>query len=209
MPTEPPVKRAVAFIDGQNLFYAAKDAFGHRYPNYDVVALAQAICGRQSWALTRTCFYSGIPSATDNAFWHHFWNAKLSAMGRQGVHVFSRPLRYRVQSIQVPGGGTQSITVGQEKGIDIRIALDVVSSIRRQACDVAVVFSQDQDLSEVAEEVRQIAREQGRWIKIACAFPDDVGRRNRRGIEKTDWLPIDRATYDACRDLADYRPPRR
>jgi hypothetical protein len=33
---EPPVKRAFVFIDGQNLFHAAKEAFGYSYPNYDV-----------------------------------------------------------------------------------------------------------------------------------------------------------------------------
>jgi hypothetical protein len=27
--TEPPVKRAIAFFDGQNLFHAAKRAFGY------------------------------------------------------------------------------------------------------------------------------------------------------------------------------------
>jgi hypothetical protein len=35
MPTEPGIKRAFAFFDGQNLFYAAKEAFGYPFPNYD------------------------------------------------------------------------------------------------------------------------------------------------------------------------------
>jgi hypothetical protein len=33
MPPEPTVKRAVAFIDGQNLFHAVREAFGYTYPN--------------------------------------------------------------------------------------------------------------------------------------------------------------------------------
>ena len=70
---------------------------------------------------------------------------------------------------------------------------------------MALVFSQDQDLSEVADEVRVIAKEQGRWIKMASAFPVSPTARNRRGINKTDWVPIDRAIYDACLDLRDYR----
>jgi hypothetical protein len=41
---EPRVKRAIAFFDGQNLFHAVKAAFGYTYPNYDAMALAQAIC---------------------------------------------------------------------------------------------------------------------------------------------------------------------
>ena len=125
MPSEPPVKRAFVFIDGQNLFHAAKEAFGYPYPNYNVAALAERICRQEGWQLERTHFYTGIPDASDNAFWNHFWTAKLAAMGRQGVRVFSRPLRYRNQTVRLPMGGTHTFLVGQEKGIDIRIALDV------------------------------------------------------------------------------------
>ncbi|HXR04291.1 MAG TPA: hypothetical protein VN836_06240 [Verrucomicrobiae bacterium] len=44
MPAEPAIKRVVAFIDGQNLFYAAKTAFGYKHPNYDPKALATRLC---------------------------------------------------------------------------------------------------------------------------------------------------------------------
>ena len=206
MPTEPGVKRAIVFIDGQNLFHAAKEAFGYSFPNYDVAALAARVCTQPGWNLVQTHFYTGIPDAADDAFWSHFWSAKLAAMGRQGVRIFSRPLRYRNQTVRLPGGGTHTFLVGQEKGIDIRIALDVVRCVRQNLCDVALVFSQDEDLSEVADEVRAIVREQGRWIKIASAFPDCPTRRYRRGINKTDWIPVDRAVYDACLDPGDYRP---
>jgi len=85
----------------------------------------------------------------------------------------------------------------------------VVSLARRQALDVALVFSQDQDLSEVADEIREIARQQGRWIKMASAFPASPVYGNRRGINGTDWIRIERAEYDACLDRRDYRPKRR
>jgi hypothetical protein len=71
--------------------------------------------------------------------------------------------------------------------------------------DVAIVFSQDQDLLEVAGEMRAIAREQARWIKVVSTFPFSPTTRNKRGIEKTDWVRIDRAMYDACLDHRDYR----
>ena len=76
----------------------------------------------------------------------------------------------------------------------------------RDEYDVAVIFSQDQDLSDVPLEVRAIARDQRRWIKVACAFPCSPKTRNRRGIDKTDWIRIDQATYDACLDHRLYRP---
>jgi len=40
MPQAPANPRAIAFVDGQNLFNAAKEAFGYTYPNYDVLKLA-------------------------------------------------------------------------------------------------------------------------------------------------------------------------
>jgi uncharacterized LabA/DUF88 family protein len=39
MSSEPLVKRAVAFIDGQNLYHAARESFGYTYPNYDVAMI--------------------------------------------------------------------------------------------------------------------------------------------------------------------------
>jgi uncharacterized LabA/DUF88 family protein len=206
MADEPSIKRARVYIDGQNLFHGVREAFGYTYPNYDVLRLSSLICERQGWQLLQTHFYSGIPDPSDNPFWHHFWTAKLASMGRLDIKVFSRPLRYRNQAVKLPDGSTYSFLVGQEKGVDIRIALDIVQAVRQRECEVILVFSQDQDLSEVADEVRTIAREQDRWIKIASAFPDSPTQRNRRGVNKTDWIRIDRATYDACLDPNDYRP---
>src|SRR5436853_7861190 len=118
MCAEPAFKRATVFVDGQNLFYAARNAFGYTYPNYDVRALASAVCQKQNWNLQQVRFYTGIPDSTDDPAWNHFWTAKLAQMGRQNIHVFSRPLRYRNQSVQLPGGQTQTFLVGQEKGVD-------------------------------------------------------------------------------------------
>ena len=168
--------------------------------------LANALCERQQWDCVAVRFYTGVPDSADNPFWNAFWVAKLAAMGTRGVHVFRRALRYRNQSVRLPDGSTHSFLVAQEKGIDIRLALDVVHAVRADQCDVALVFSQDQDLSEVADEVRAIAKAQDRWIKIASAFPTSPTSRNRRGVNKTDWIPIDRGLYDACIDPADYRP---
>ena len=208
MPAEPTVKRAIAFIDGQNLFHAVRNAFGYTYPNYDVRRLAQAVCVAKGWTLQRVHFYTGIPDRSDDAFWHGFWTNKLAMMGRCGVVVYSRSLVYRNKIIQLPGGGQHTFLSGEEKGIDVRLALDALHLAHRQVYDVALVFSQDQDLSELAELIRSVAQLQQRWIKIASAFPDSPATSNHCGINRTDWIPIDRTTYDACLDRRDYRPQR-
>ena len=204
-PSEPPVKRTAVFIDGQNLFHGAREAFGYTYPNYDVHALARRLCAARGWQLVQTRFYTGIPDPADNQFWHRFWEGKLRAISWQGVHVYGRALRYRNKTVKLPDGARHTFLSGEEKGIDVRIALDIIRMAHRKEYDVGLVLSQDQDLSEVAEEIRAIAREQDRWMKIACAFPSSPTSRNRRGIDKTDWVRIDRATYDACLDRRDYR----
>jgi len=191
VPPEPSEKRTIAFIDGQNLFYAAKTAFGYSYPNYDPLKLAEAVVsGQSSWSLTGTYFYTGVPDPQDSQFWNVFWSRKLAVLGTRGVKIFTRARRH-----------------GKEKGIDVRLALDVVRLARQREFDVALIFSQDQDLSEAADEVRAISIEQQRWIKVASAYPSSVSTANQRGIDRTDWIQIDKATYDACIDPLDYRSP--
>jgi len=206
MPAEPAVKRTIAFVDGQNLFHNVRNVFGYTYPNYDVQKLAEAVCVGRGWTLQQVQFYTGVPSPTDHAFWHGFWSNKLAMMGRRGVAVYSRPLVYRNKTIQVPGFGPHTFLAGEEKGIDVRLALDALDAAHQGQFDVALIFSQDQDLSELASLIRQVAGFQNRWIKIASAFPDGPGATNRRGINRTDWCPIDKPTYDACIDPRDYRP---
>jgi len=206
MLAEPAIKRTVAFIDGQNLFHATKYAFGYTFPNFDALKLSQEICKRQGWSLSKVCFYTGIPDQGVSPKWNHFWRNKLGEMGRRGVQVYSRPLVYRTETISLPDGSQKAILVPQEKGVDIRLALDVIRAALRNELDVAMIFSQDQDLTEVADEIRDIAKTQGRWIKVTSAFPSSPAYKNRRGIDTTDWLPFDKATYDACIDPNNYFP---
>jgi len=64
--------------------------------------------------------------------------------------------------------------------------------------DVALLLSQDQDFVELARDVRSVAKRQSRWIKMASAYPAPSGTTAGRGVDKTDWIPIDRATFEAC-----------
>jgi len=83
MPSELSVKRAMVFVDGQNLYHAAREAFGYTYPNYDVLTLARTICHEKGWTLTQTRFYTWIPDLDDDARWHRFWSGHTAAVNRQ------------------------------------------------------------------------------------------------------------------------------
>jgi len=206
MAQAPANPRAIAFVDGQNLFNAVKEAFGYSYPNYDVLKLAQEVASMGGWTLIETRFYTGVPEPSDPR--HAFWRNKLSTLGRKGVVLFSRPLRYHPEEVTLPDGSTSRVRVPVEKGVDIRLALDVVRLAFANRLDVAIIFSQDQDYSEAAKEIRAISKAAKRWIKVVSAFPFSQSSSNKRGIEYTDWIRIERARYDRCIDPVDHRGPR-
>lgn len=72
MPEEPAVKRTCVFIDGQNLYWAARHAFGYHYPNYDPLPLSQAVTQSRDWNLDTIHFYTGLPDIRDDDFWNKF-----------------------------------------------------------------------------------------------------------------------------------------
>ena len=201
---EPRVKRAVSFFDGQNLFHHAKAAFGYRLPNYDPPALARAVCKRDHWQQAGVHFYTGVPAREKDPKWHGFWKRRLFAMQRRGIQATGRPLRYYRAEQLSRDGSRRAVDVPQEKGIDIRIALDVIRLALTGKLDVAVLFSQDQDFAEVAGEIREIAQREDRWIKIVSAFPRSTTATSHRGIDRTDWKPFDQSLYDSCLDPKDY-----
>lgn len=201
---EPPFKRVIAYIDGQNLFNSVKEAFGYHYPNYDIKKLVENVSRTIDGEIKKICFYTGIPEESVDPDRYHFWVAKLASMGRKGITTFSRKLKYSNQKA-ILNGTISSVLFGREKGIDIRIALDMVKGALNDEYDVALIFSQDQDLTEAVDEIKSIAVKESRWLNVKCAFPVSPVSRNKRGINKTDWIKIDRAAYDHCIDPYDYR----
>ncbi len=206
MVDEPAVKRAIAFFDGQNLYRHAKEAFGHHHPNYDPKELFGAVCARKGWEGRGVRFYTGTPARRHSEMWHGYWANRLLAMRRAGIVVESRRIRYQPYDVELPDGSVGTKYIPQEKGIDLRLGLDVVRLARMGQLDVAVIFSQDQDLAEVVKEVKDIARDTGRWIKVVSAYPVSTAATARRGIDGAEWYRMDRTFYDACLDERDYRP---
>jgi uncharacterized LabA/DUF88 family protein len=204
-PVRPSTPRVHAFVDGQNLFYGVKRCFGYEFPNFDIMRLAEELVSSSDFdrELLQVHFYTGMHRRANNEFWHDFWTKKLTAMRGQGVRVVTIPLMYI--RIDAPGG---SVNKGVEKGIDLRIGLDLVRLARRNEFDVALVFSQDNDLSEAVKEIKELRRELNRWIVVESAFPSNPALGVQRGIPGTQWRPFGKDIYDRCIDPGDYRTPR-
>ena len=209
--------RVCAFIDGQNLYRSALNAYGpsHRTPRYDVLALAEKVAELEELGeVTDVMFYTGIHSTKKPAL-REFWVKKLAAMGRQvgangaRVHPYARQLQYTREERVREDGTVEEWFAGHEKGIDVKMALDMVRMARTGQHDVCVVFSQDADFSEAITEARLIAAEHGRSLDMVCAFPvAPPGGARTRGIPGTRHVGIPKDVYELALDRRNYWPPR-
>jgi len=170
-----------------------------------VIKLSTKICDSNNWNLHQVRFYTGVPKKEDDQRWYDFWTKKLSRLGRQGVKIYSRQLRYSEKTFTIPNYGEYTARVGREKGIDLRIAFDSIRLFREDKADVIIFFSQDQDFTEAVKDLRNIAQEKDKWIEIACAYLVSPYVTECRGIQKTKWIKIIKELYDSCIDPTDYR----
>ena len=173
--------RTIVFIDGQNLYHRAKAAWAgagsgstspYDWPSYDVEKLAATLVSRvPGRVLSEIRFYTGVPNRThipSQNFWHDFWSKKLRYLGNRGVYTY----RGRLNS------------GGQEKGVDVSLALDLVRATDEQRYEVAIIVSQDSDFGPAVSLAKEIAHSQDRLLTFESAFP--VGPRiSRRGVPGT------------------------
>lgn len=117
---------AMAFFDAQNLFRHAKAAFGYHHPNFDPKKLHNAVCDHFGWTPNLTRFYTGVPEAQKSQMWSQYWNNRVIALKRACVSVTTRKLRYHSEIVEPEDGSQKKIETSHEKGIDVRIALDIV-----------------------------------------------------------------------------------
>lgn len=190
--------RTTVFIDGQNLYRLAllawgrartSETFRYSWPSYDVLKLAETLAQRlPDRVLTEVRFYTGVPSPEVDQRWHQFWTNKLFRLKGQGVYTY----RGRVDHY------------GNEKGVDVSLAIDLIHETHERSFDVAIIVSQDSDFVPAVDLVKDIAGKQGRSVHLESAYPVLTDRRENRGINGTTWTPIDKAMYDSCFDPEDY-----
>jgi uncharacterized LabA/DUF88 family protein len=192
--------KAGVWIDGQNLFHRAKSVFGHKTPDYDIRGLSQALCKQMGWELERIHFYSGIPAEVESPRWYHFWKDKLEdAMAQEGVpiQIFTPELRYRNEWVQRHDDQWQIYRAATEKGVDVRLSLDMVDSTHERTFDAMILMSEDSDLQVAVDRCKEIARKQGRELPIVNAYPHNPAHHFiRRAMASTIPLRFDQPFYE-------------
>lgn len=206
--------RVAVFIDWQNCYRSAQDAFGPgTNGNVNPLALARHLAaaraaGQPPGQLVHVDIHSGVPSQKHNPksfaarmAQHAAW-ARLDAC----VTVFPRTLAYRYK---------QGIVVPQEKGIDVALAVGIVRrSLIAQSCDVAVLVSADTDLIPALDLVAEskdaagveVATWSGRfWAAQPLALHGHRIRQHR--LEESLYRAIeDNTDYTQSRQQRRHRP---
>jgi hypothetical protein len=136
--------RTIVFVDYQNMYRSARDAFGWRsapghFGNLRPLGLANLIALRDPrLQVIQVRVYTGIHTPQGNQTQYSMAQRRISAWVAEAperVQVFPRPLRYSRDRPQ-----------GQEKGVDVELAIDLVSLAIDDAFDVLVLASGDSDL---------------------------------------------------------------
>jgi hypothetical protein len=169
----------MVFVDYQNLFKGAREAFGYKqegyaghYGNFRPYSLGRLLVRDGGRSLLEVRVYTGVPTPKSDPKGNKFMQRRIAAwVGDMPdkVGLFPRPLRYPPPQ-------------GREKGVDVELAIDLVRLGLDDAFDVAVVASADTDLVPALEFVAQ--RCEGKQVETATWAPEP-------GYEADTAAPVD------------------
>lgn len=148
-----PSERLVLFIDAQNFYHGARQAFfndsdWHIYGQFNPVKLGELICSRAPVGKTRLLHevrvYTGRPDSEKEPSTHAAHMRQCAAWEKAGTTVIHRTLRY-------PADWPNS--KAQQKGVDVALAIDFIAFAIDDKYDVGVIASTDSDLKPALEFV--------------------------------------------------------
>jgi uncharacterized LabA/DUF88 family protein len=151
--------RACVFIDGSNFYHACRDNLGGR-TDVGFGAFASLLVG-PSRELVRTYYYTcPLPSdhdASERANQQKF----LSALQR--VPYLELRLGKLVRRDVTCDACKDHRVKYQEKGVDMRIGVDMVAGASKGLYDIAILVSGDGDLKEAVQAVKDL----GKHVELA------------------------------------------
>lgn len=208
--------RVGVFIDGQNVTIGSRYAFGHgnMHPLLLARALARDSAGESE--LVEVRYATGIPSPDISPGRHAAERRRHELMLATDVVVLEKPLRYRwewtIRDKSLPDphknrnevrkARVKSRNRGQEKGVDVWLALDALVMCTRQDLDRVIIATADSDLDMVPDYLRMIPINEDTEVVQARVVNDHQTLRQNPAYDHT--VAIDRHLFDYARDDFDY-----
>lgn len=208
--------RVGVFIDGQNITIGARYAFGGS-GNMHPLLLGRALAG--DCELVEIRYVTGIPDADIQPDRHAPERRRHDLMAATDVVVLEKPLRYRWEwdlrdrdlgdprdhKGKVRAAEAKSRNVGQEKGIDVWLALDALTMCTRADIDKVIIATADTDLDMVPRYLQMMPGHEDTVVAQAKVLKD--GRELWLNESYDETLAIDRHIFEQCRDEFDYSRP--
>ena len=196
--------RVVVFLDYQNVYHRARDAFcapdaAAREGQVDPLALGHLLTSRvPGGRLAGVRLYRGRPSRRRDSWSYSAYRRQTASQVSRGgglVTVISRDLRYP------PDWPRRA---AQEKGIDVALAVDFVMMVARRECEVGILFSSDTDLVPALEAVLALRPGDSPACEVAAWAAPGVRPRSlsARGVDIRRHL-LSEADFRTVADLTD------
>jgi NYN domain len=195
-----PGRRVAVFIDYQNCYGIARREFcdaadpgirGHLLPR----ALAHFLAGKAGGAyeLVYCGVYCGIASSEKEPRGFAARRKQAAAWEKAGATVVMRPLRYQGWPDERP----------REKGVDVRLAIDVVAKALAGEYDVAIIASCDTDLAPAVELLLELKAKSGTPDVELIAWE---GRQSKIGVtgQHLTYREVTESDFEAVSDPVDY-----
>ena len=155
----PPTVNTAVFIDWQNAYKAAREAFRlgglpNERGNFSPYVLARILAAGHNRGddgqLVRVEIHRGLPSNQRDSIGYAANRRQAAAWIREDPQVVLprlRPLRYDPYDPTAPP---------VEKGIDVALAVSAVEHAITQRSDVAIIFTHDTDLAPAVELIARL-----------------------------------------------------
>ena len=179
------MKRVAVFIDGSNFYNGLRDNVGRM--DVDFHRLGKLLAADSEGELLRIYYYNAKVDPDydpDN----------YEKQQRFITHLAHTPyLTLRLGKLvyyQVRGEDSGRKHYAVEKGLDVKLAIDLVRLAVNRACEVAVIVSGDKDLAEVVEYGKEMGLE-----VVSAFFP--------RGMSEQLATRADKVVYFDEKTLSD------
>ena len=143
------MERVAVFVDGSNFYRRLKD-LGIRHVNkFDYRGLALWLA--RSRSLVYCGYYVGVVRAAPG-------NLKAQSMRAKQIGLFNHLQSKKQRFVVNRGYIMENSGVYHEKGVDVKIAVDLLVGAYENTYDTAILLSSDTDLIPVIQKVRQLGK---------------------------------------------------
>ena len=196
--------RAVVFLDYQNVYHGARDAFFSPSDPSSLGAVRPLALGRllvtrglADTQLEQVRVYRGVPHPARDPRAHRAAMRQVAAHEAEDPNLIAHVLR----PLQYPPAWPRERA--REKGVDVALAVDFVAMALEKTFDVGVIVSTDTDLRPALEAVTA----RGRAPKCEVAAWQRAHKRSPRlsiGLAPLwcHWLSL--SDYEAVADRTNY-----